>query len=162
MQFPLFLNCENTSTMAESEGKDIVICGDSFVKRLKYYCELSIYLHLNTWKLQGAIFQLSYIHITMSKLEWWLQSTSFWWKKNNGGSKIWQVNSSFNTSQYFYQDEIEFVCLSLTRLVSQKDNSVSVSPFVYEDINHWRVSGSYPNEPVCWDGGYCTGDKNCN
>ena len=51
------------------------------------------------------------------------------------------MHSSFNTSKYFYQDEIEFVCLSLTWLVSQKDNSVSVSPFVDEDINHWRVSG---------------------
>ena len=33
-----------TSTMAESEGKDIVICGDSFVKRLKYYCEITTYI----------------------------------------------------------------------------------------------------------------------
>ena len=51
------------------------------------------------------------------------------------------MHSSFNTSKYFYQDEIEFVWLSLTWLVSQKDNSVSVSQFVDEDINHWHVSG---------------------
>ena len=53
--------CRNTGTMAESEGKDIVICGDSFVKRLKYYCQVSTYLHLNIWNK----FQLSCVHITM-------------------------------------------------------------------------------------------------
>ena len=84
MQIPIFVNCKNTSTTAESEG--IVICGDSSEKRFEYFCELSTY---------GAIFRMmTALDIILTEIKT-LESL--------------QVHSSFNASKDSEQQKSEFV-----------------------------------------------------